>query len=109
MKFGKDTTRKALLGNAQGMRKLRQDELDGVCNGVEKAVREMQKEEATHSAHWAKDAENLGITYDQLQNALVVPGVQALIDSAYTDSLAAFFSVLAGTEYIAEELGTPSS
>jgi hypothetical protein len=66
-----------------------------------RAVREMKSEEGSHAAHWRKDAEGLGII--ELGNHRV-PGVQALIDRAYTQDLPSFFALLAGTEFIAEEL-----
>lgn len=66
-----------------------------------RAVREMKSEEGSHAAHWRKDAECLGVR--DLGNDCV-PGVQALIDRAYTKNLPNFFSMLAGTEFIAEEL-----
>jgi hypothetical protein len=66
-----------------------------------RSVREMKSEEGSHAAHWRKDAECLGLR--DLGDERV-PGVQALIDSAYTKNLPSFFSMLAGTEFIAEEL-----
>lgn len=66
-----------------------------------RAVREMKSEEGSHAAHWRKDAECLGI---RDLNEDCVPGVQALIDRAYSKSLPSFFAMLAGTEFIAEEL-----
>jgi hypothetical protein len=69
--------------------------------GMARAVREMKSEEGSHAAHWRKDAECLGVR--ELGNDRV-PGVQALIDRAYTKNLPDFFAMLAGTEFIAEEL-----
>ena len=66
-----------------------------------RAVREMKSEEGSHAAHWRKDAECLGVR--NLEGDCV-PGVQALIDRAYSKNLSSFFSLLAGTEFIAEEL-----
>lgn len=66
-----------------------------------RAVREMKSEEGSHAAHWRKDAECLGVR--ELSNDCV-PGVQALIDRAYAKHLPSFFAMLAGTEFIAEEL-----
>lgn len=66
-----------------------------------RAVREMKSEEGSHAAHWRKDAECLGV---RDLGTDCVPGVQALIDRAYTKNLPGFFSMLAGTEFIAEEL-----
>jgi hypothetical protein len=65
------------------------------------AVREMKKEEGQHAAHWRKDALCLGL--DNLDGP-EVPAVSELVNTAYTKDLPKFFSVLAGTEYIAEEL-----
>lgn len=65
------------------------------------AVREMKREEGSHAAHWRKDAECLGVL--DLEGP-IIPGVQALVEDAYSTDLPRFFSVLAGTEYIAEEL-----
>jgi hypothetical protein len=66
-----------------------------------RAVREMKSEEGSHAAHWRKDAECLGVRY---LGDDCLPDVQALIDRAYTKHLPSFFSMLAGTEFIAEEL-----
>lgn len=68
---------------------------------IARALKEMKREEGSHAAHWLKDAECLGL------GALGddrVPGVHALISSAYTTDLPRFFSMLAGTELVAEEL-----
>lgn len=64
-------------------------------------VRHMKDEEGSHAAHWRKDAECLGV-YDL--NAPLQPAVSELIADAYSPDLPRFFSVLAGTEFIAEEL-----
>jgi hypothetical protein len=64
-------------------------------------VREMKREEGSHAAHWKKDAQCFGIA--DLEGP-VLPGVQKLIDLSYTKDLTLFFSVLAGTEFVAEEL-----
>jgi hypothetical protein len=69
--------------------------------GLAREVREMKIEEGSHAAHWRKDAQCLGL--DALGDECV-PGVQRLIDSAFTDDLPAFFAMLAGTELAAEEL-----
>lgn len=66
-----------------------------------RSVREMKSEEGSHAAHWRKDAECLGI---RELGGDCVPGVQALIDRAYSKHLPSFFAMLAGTEFIAEEL-----
>lgn len=66
-----------------------------------RAVREMKSEEGSHAAHWRKDAECLGV---RDLGSDCVPGVQALIDRAYSKNLPSFFALLAGTEFIAEEL-----
>jgi hypothetical protein len=66
-------------------------------------VREMKREEGSHAAHWKKDAQCFGIS--DLE-APVVTGVQKLIDISYTKDLTLFFCVLAGTEFVAEELSS---
>ena len=66
-----------------------------------RALREMKSEEGSHAAHWRKDAECLGV--NDLGDHRVF-GVQELIDRAYTKDLPGFFAMLAGTEFIAEEL-----
>lgn len=73
-----------------------------VFTGLYQAVRDMKDEEGSHAFHWKKDARGLGIT--DLEQSLVVEGVKALVDCSYTRHLPRFFSVLAGTEFIAEEL-----
>ncbi|MGH7175690.1 MAG: hypothetical protein ACREGR_05025 [Minisyncoccia bacterium] len=70
--------------------------------GLAKAVREMKEEEGSHAQHWKKDAQQLGIT--DLERP-TVPGVAELIASSYTTDHPQFFAALAGTEFIAEELG----
>ena len=69
--------------------------------GIARAVREMKEEEGSHAAHWQKDAACLGIAHLSDDR---VAGVQALIDAAYTKDLPRFFAMLAGTEFVAEEL-----
>jgi hypothetical protein len=64
----------------------------------------MQIEEKTHSAHWKKDAENLGIGSDTLDRAGAVEGINQLIAGTYNRELTKFFATLAATEFIAEEL-----
>ncbi|MBL8250934.1 MAG: hypothetical protein JNK31_04630 [Candidatus Competibacter sp.] len=67
-----------------------------------RAVAAMKQEEGSHAAHWKKDAQCLGLS--SLEDYSVAPSVQALIDSSYSKDLPRFFSVLAGTEFVAEEL-----
>ena len=74
-----------------------------IFKGLREAVAEMRKEEGSHAAHWIKDASCLGV--ESLEGPLL-PGVTKLIDAAYVDSLPQFFAVLAGTEFIAEELSS---
>src|SRR5581483_8850899 len=78
------------------------DLVRGVWQFIAPAVRQMQQEEGQHSAHWLKDAECLGL--HDIGGFRAARGVQALIDSAYTDNFPEFFAVLAATEYISEEL-----
>jgi hypothetical protein len=66
-------------------------------------VREMKEEEGSHAAHWKKDAQCFGISD---LTGPIVPGVQKLIDMSYSKDLTQFFCVLAGTEFVAEELST---
>lgn len=103
-KFGITDTHHWLRHTSQTLKQLRMSELQGVCSHAEAAVREMQKEEANHSDHWVKDAENLGLSYTQLEAAVVVSGVQKLVDSAYVDNMVWHFATLAATEIIAEGL-----
>ncbi|HWY60495.1 MAG TPA: hypothetical protein VNW15_01205 [Rhizomicrobium sp.] len=67
------------------------------------AIRQMKEEEGSHAAHWRKDAECLGV-HDL--SAPTLAGVRELIADAYSPDLPRFFSVLAGTEFIAEELSS---
>ena len=64
-------------------------------------VRETKKEEESHASHWRKDALSLGLAS---LDGPVVAGVRRLIEESYTEDLPRFFSVLVGTEIIAEEL-----
>jgi hypothetical protein len=90
-KFGR-----GLLEEKFGVQKAHQ-----VLRGLFLAVREMKTEEGSHAVHWRKDAECLGI--------LEIEGPQVsrtaeLIKDAYHPDPTRFFSVLAGIEFIAEEL-----
>lgn len=69
--------------------------------GIARAVREMKQEEGSHAAHWMRDAQYLGINDF---GGPCTAGVQALIDRAQTRDLPGFFAMLAGTEFMAEEL-----
>ena len=90
-----------VLPRAPLTRKFGEQVMRRVFVRMARAVREMKSEEGSHAAHWRKDAECLGIR--ELGNDCV-PGVQALIDRAYAKHLPSFFAMLAGTEFIAEEL-----
>ena len=61
----------------------------------------MKREEGNHAAHWQEDASCLGL--NDLEGP-IVPSVQKLIADAHTADQVYFFSVLAGTELVAEEL-----
>jgi hypothetical protein len=82
-------------------RKFGEAQVRRTFTGIARAVREMKEEEGSHAAHWQKDAACLGIPTLSDHR---VPGVQALIDAAYTKELPRFFAMLAGTEFVAEEL-----
>lgn len=66
-----------------------------------RAVREMKEEEGSHAAHWAEAGRNLGMPS---LDAPVLPAVQTLVNAAHAPDMTTFFAVLAGTEFIAEEL-----
>lgn len=105
-KFNRGPTTAVQRRTAVQLRALDNSEFDTVFGKLESEVREMQREEFKHSNIWRVDAKNLGITPEQLEAAYVVPGVRALVKSAYVaNDLVAFFAVLAATEFIAEELG----
>jgi hypothetical protein len=65
------------------------------------AVRGMKEEEGSHADLWRRGAEQLGVGLCEADPA---PGVATLLDNASVDDPVEFFSWLAGTEYIAEEL-----
>lgn len=105
-KFGRDATRQTLIDTARTVKNLEESEIRGVFDNAKGALLEMQKEERTHSFHWAKDAENLGISRAELEQVHIVPGVHALIAGTECDDLVEFFAKsLAATEFIAEEVG----
>ncbi len=105
-KFERKPTKVVQLKTAQQIRTLKHDEFESIFGHLEAEVREMQRDEYKHSNIWRVDAKNLGINSAQLDDATVVPGVRALVESAYVkNDLVAFFAVLAATEFIAEELG----
>jgi hypothetical protein len=66
-----------------------------------RVVAEMAEEEGSHAQLWRSDADELGI---KTGNEHIVPGVRRLLDGANDRDMVVFFCVLAGTEYIAEEL-----
>lgn len=72
-----------------------------VFAGLASALADMREEEGSHAKHWKKDAECLGLS--NLDGPRVV-GIQALVDASYSKDLPRFFAVLAGTEFVAEEL-----
>ena len=105
-KFGRSKTREALLDSAKSVRSLLDSEIAGVFEEARASLVEMQKDEFRHSKHWQADAKNLGISYDMLQGAPTLAGVEALIDATKAGDLVEFFAgSLAATEFIAEEAG----
>ena len=64
-------------------------------------VREMREEEDSHAQHWVADARHLGI--EELGD-VITSGVYRLNEAAYTEDHTEFFAMLAGTEFVAEEL-----
>jgi hypothetical protein len=64
-------------------------------------VREMKREEGSHAAHWVKDAHHFGI---ETLEGPAVPAVEALVARSHVESLPEFFSFLAATELVAEEV-----
>lgn len=76
-------------------------QVKSIFTGLAREVQQMRQEEGSHAEHWRKDAHECGIP--ELE-APLIPGVKQLIDSAYVPDLPTFFAVLAGTEFIAEEL-----
>jgi hypothetical protein len=72
-----------------------------IFGGIARAVRDMKQEEGSHATHWRRDAACLGLSDLGDQR---IPGVQVLIDRAYSEDLPLFFAMLAGTEFVAEEL-----
>jgi len=105
-RFGRTETRRNLADTARGLKTLQRSELEAVFKEAIEALKEMRHEEWTHAQHWAKDAQNLGISRDELDRIPVLPAIQALIDSAHSDDLVEFFAKsLTATEFIAEELG----
>ncbi|HKP62822.1 MAG TPA: hypothetical protein VJV78_39065 [Polyangiales bacterium] len=65
-------------------------------------VRAMRDEEDVHSKHWQEDARSLGL---QSLEGPIAPKVVELLRRAYAKDHTRFFTVLAGTELVAEELG----
>ena len=68
---------------------------------MRRAVREMKNEEGSHAQHWQEAARDIQITSLDHVN---ISAVKELISLSYTEDMPEFFSVLAGTELIAEEL-----
>jgi len=103
-KFDKSMAKSQLIKVARTIRALARSEIEAIFEGAGEALRDMQVEEKTHSAHWRKDAENLGIGDDRLSRAPTVSGISQLIAGVYNGELTKFFATLAATEFIAEEL-----
>lgn len=72
-----------------------------IFSGLARAIASMKDEEGSHAAHWRKDAACLGL---ECMDTPVLAPVRRLIDAAYTKDLPQFFALLAGTEFVAEEL-----
>jgi hypothetical protein len=105
-KFDKTTAKRQLCTVARTIRDLADSEIEALFAGAGEALREMQAEEKTHSAHWRKDAEHLSIAKDTLDCACPVDGINRLIAGTYQGELTKFFATLAATEFIAEELAS---
>lgn len=76
-----------------------------VFRALAESLTEMREEEGSHAMHWKKDASCLGIDLDTHPDAQKPIGrVKDLIDASYDPHLPTFFGVLAGTEFIAEEM-----
>jgi len=97
--------REVLAATPRNLRILTETEFNGVFGKLISEMEGMQREELTHAGYWVRDAANLGISRQELDNAPEIPGVKALLDRAYSEDLADFFGHLAGTEVIAEQLG----
>ena len=105
-KFGKAKTRGTLIGNAKSIRNLLDSEIAGTFEEARLHLVDMQKDEFRHAKHWEADARNLGLSYEVLQAAPVLPLVKQLIDGTESGDLVEFFAcALASTEFVAEELG----
>lgn len=65
------------------------------------ALQEMSREEGSHAIAWKNGAGAIGVHSFSKE---VADGVQQLVDASYEKDEALFFAVLAGTEFIAEEL-----
>lgn len=105
-KFDKTTAKSQLCRVARTIRDLADSEIEALFAGAGEALREMQIEEKTHSAHWRKDAQNLGIGDDTLNEAQAVTAISQLIAGVCHGELVKFFATLAATEFMAEEVAT---
>ncbi len=103
-KFDKTTARRQLFTVAKTIRDLAVSEIEAIYAGAGEALRQMQIDEKTHSAHWRKDAENLSIEDNTLECACPVDAINRLIAGTYQGELKTFFATLVATEFIAEEL-----
>jgi hypothetical protein len=101
--FAIDKHADVIAGSRQMLReKYGEANVRRVFAGLHRVVRKMKEEEGSHAEHWREDAKGLRI--HDLDASPIVTGVRELVESAYTRELPRFFSVLAGTELIAEEL-----
>lgn len=82
-------------------RKFRRERVHRVFADLAAAVKTMEMKEGSHAAHWRKDAECIGLA---TLDGPIVPGIRTLIDASYSKDLPCFFSMLAGTEFVAKEI-----
>jgi hypothetical protein len=105
-KVGRDALKRKLTASKAALHELADSEMEAIYGSATECLHSMHLDEFSHWQVWRHDANNLGITNDEMDNEPVLPSVQALIDATRTkDPIQFFAGALASTEFIAEALG----
>lgn len=104
-KYDRHVVRRVVIANNRTLEALSSQENKAVSDAFDVSLIEMKGEELDHAQHWIADARNLGVSKEELERAIAVDGIKALIRCAYVDDIAEFFANLTAVELMAEGLG----
>ena|GEM_PF-1420658 len=105
-KVGRETLKSKLSASKNALRQLADSEMEAIFGSATECLKSMQLDEFSHWRVWRHDANNLGITDDEMDNEPILPTVQKLIEMTRTKDPVMFFAgALGSTEFMAEELG----